>query len=108
MALTHVSAGEVVHLGPVGSASNQKSKTHALVKTNRFEAAQLMLPRGTSIRPHSVEGHISLFCIEGAITLEANRTVEMRAGDWLYLEGGERHALTAHEDSSLLLTILFE
>ena len=108
MALAHVGAGEVVHLGPLGSAAIAAGKPHALVKTDRFEAAQLVLPEGSSIPPHAVAGEISLYCIEGAIDLEADATIEMHAGDWVYLAGGQRHALTAKEDSSLLLTILFD
>lgn len=108
MALTHAAPGDVVRLDPAASIAVGPVKTHALVKAERFEAAQLMLPRGGSIAPHSVPGNISLYCIEGAITLEAERTVEMRTGDWIYLERGERHALKAQEDTSLLLTIFFE
>lgn len=107
MALPHAAAGEIIRIEPMGSTVIEGTKTHAFVKAGRFEAARLVLPRGSAIAPHSVAGPITLYCIEGAITLEANRTVEMRAGDWLYLEGGETHALKAIEDSSLLLTIIF-
>jgi quercetin dioxygenase-like cupin family protein len=108
VALAHVEPGEVVHLGPLGSAAIAAGKPHALVKTDRFEAAQLVLARGASIPPHAVSGEISLYCIEGAIVLEADAAIEMRAGDWVYLAGGQRHGLTATQDSSLLLTILFD
>jgi hypothetical protein len=29
-------------------------------------------------------------------------------GQWIYLDGGEKHAVVGVEDSSLLLTILFD
>lgn len=32
----------------------------------------------------------------------------MKAGDWLYLEGGDTHRVKGLEDSALLLTILFD
>jgi quercetin dioxygenase-like cupin family protein len=41
--------------------------------------------------------------------LEASsQTIILHGGDWVYLERGERHGLNATEDSSLLLTILFD
>jgi len=50
-----------------------------------------------------------LHCLEGHILLSlARSSVELSAGDWLYLEGGEIHALKGVKDSSLLLTILFD
>ena len=42
------------------------------------------------------------------MVLEAGRRIEMGAGDWVHLDPGERHALSASEDSALLLTILFD
>ena len=95
MALPHAAAGEIIRIEPMGSTVIEETKTHALVKADRFEAARLVLPRGSAIAPHSVAGPITLYCVEGAITLEAGQTVQMRAGDWLYLEGGETHALSA-------------
>ena len=108
MALPHVSAGDKVYLGPVGPAAIETTKTHAIVKTDRFEAARLVLPAGAKIPPHAVAGQISLYCIEGAVLLAAGAIVEMGPGDWIYLDGGAQHGLEAKEDSSLLLTILFD
>jgi hypothetical protein len=34
--------------------------------------------------------------------------VDLTSGDWLYLDGGDMHSLKALQDSSLLLTILFD
>jgi len=33
--------------------------------------------------------------------------VQLSAGDWIYLDGGEEHSVKALEDSALLLTIIF-
>jgi len=33
--------------------------------------------------------------------------VELRTGDWIYLDGGEAHSVKGLEDSALLLTIIF-
>src|SRR5690606_19453914 len=40
--------------------------------------------------------------------LTESSTIEMKAGDWLYLEGGDTHRVKGLEDSALLLTILFD
>ena len=105
MALPHAQPGEKVHLK---SASSADARTAALVKTDRFEAAQLVLAAGATIQRHSVQGYVILFCIEGSVVLDANQETEMASGDWIYLERGEEHGLRATSDSSLLLTVLFD
>lgn len=105
MALPHAAPGQKVHLPPLASAA----ETTALVKTDRFEAVHLVLRSGARIAPHAVEGYLTLQCLEGAITLEtSSQSMGLEAGDWIYLERGERHWLSAARDSSLLLTILFD
>jgi quercetin dioxygenase-like cupin family protein len=107
MALRHAIPGEVVHLHSMagGAASG---KTSALVKSDRFEAVRLVLPAGTSTASHRVEGYFTLFCIEGRAVLEAGGEIELRPGDWVYLDRGAPHAVRAIEDSVLLLHILFD
>lgn len=108
MALRHAAPAEKVHLPPLASIlAGRQAK--ALVKTDRFEAIHLVLQSGGAIAPHTVDGYLTLHCLEGAVTLEAGgRSIALESGDWLYLRPGERHGLSAAEDSSLLLTILFE
>jgi len=109
MALRHAAPGEAVHLPPFAASIPIDKKTTALVKTDRFEAIHLVMQSGATIAPHTVDGYLTLQCLEGAVTLEASdRSIALESGDWLYLEPGERHGLSAAEDSSLLLTILFE
>lgn len=107
MALPHAAPGEKVNLTALASVSG-RAKTSAIVKTERFEAAHLVLQAGSDIAPHAVDGHITLQCLEGAVVLEADQNIDLGKGDWVYLERGAKHALTALEDSTLLLTILFE
>lgn len=107
MALKHVEPGEVVQLQPMGAAL-AKSGTAALVKSDRFEAVRLIVPAGTTIPSHQVEGFITLFCLEGHAFLGVDGEVELRSGDWIYLERGTPHSVRAAEDSALLLTILFD
>ncbi|MBM6582854.1 cupin domain-containing protein [Microvirga sp. BT689] len=107
MALNHVKSGDVVNLQPLGERL-AGAKTTALVKTDAFEAIRLVIPTGRDIAPHEVPGPITLQCLEGRVLLGLPDTsVEMSAGQWIYLDGGIRHSLKGLENSSLLLTILF-
>lgn len=107
MALVHIEAGEKHQLPTLASLASD-AVTSALVKTDRFEAVHLFLRAGTRIPPHAVKGYLTLHCLEGLVTFECRRKHELTAGDWLYLSRGEEHGLTAIEDSSLLLGILFD
>lgn len=108
MALKHANAGEVVDLRPLGSGLKD-AKTAAIVKTDSFEAVRLVVPQGVEIPSHQVVGNITLHCLEGRVSLGlANSAVELAAGEWMYLDGGEPHSVKGLEDSSVLLTILFD
>jgi quercetin dioxygenase-like cupin family protein len=108
MALKHAGPGEVVDLRPLGDDMGG-AKTRAIVRTRSFEAVRLVVPAGTEIPSHRVEGEITLHCIEGHARLGlADGTVDLRRGDWVYLAGGTPHSVHGIEDASLLLTILFD
>ncbi len=105
MALHHAGPLEKVRLTSVAEAD--EAKRSALVKTDSFEAVQLVLRSGETIPSHSVPGYATVHCLEGAVILDAGEQVELAAGDWLYLDRGQKHSVSALEDSLLLLTILF-
>jgi len=108
MALKHVISGDVVDLQPLGERL-AGAKTTALVKTEAFEAIRLVVPPGREIASHEVPGQITLQCLEGRVLLELpDGSVELSKGQWIYLDGGVKHALKGLEASSLLLTILFD
>ncbi len=107
MALKHAKPGEVIHLQAPGRGGANE-KTAALVKSDRFEAVRLVIPAGTSIPSHKVDGFVTLYCLEGHVLLEAAGQIKLRAGDWIYLDRGASHALHATEDSALLLHIMFD
>lgn len=108
MALHHAKPGEVVDLRPLGEGLAE-ARTSAIVRTPGFEAVRLVVPAGKEVPTHKVPGRIMLHCLEGRVQLGLpDATPELRAGDWLYLEGGEPHSVTGIEDASLLLTILFD
>jgi quercetin dioxygenase-like cupin family protein len=105
MALHHVCPAEKIHLTPVVDPA---AKTSALVKTDAFEAVHLVLRAGDDISSHSVPGYATVHCLEGAVLLKTAEELRLAAGDWLYLDRGQEHSVSAIEDSSLLVTILFE
>lgn len=108
MALTHAEPGEAVDLSPLGEEL-KTARTTAIVKANRFEAIRLIVRAGVEIPPHRVPGNITLHCLEGHVSLGlTDSMVALTSGDWVYLEGGELHSVKGIENSSLLLTILFE
>jgi len=107
MALQHAKPGEVVDLRPLGPRLKD-AKTTAIIKTDAFEAIRLVVHAGKEIPSHEVAGNITLHCLEGRVSLGlAQSSIELKAGEWVYLDGGEAHSVKGIEDSSLLLTILF-
>ncbi len=106
MALRHAEPGDVIHLGSVSTKSGVTG-TAALVKSDRFEAIHLLIPAGAAIPSHHVSGYVTLYCLEGRVILGPSN-IELRPGDWIYLERGDHHSLEAIEDVRMLLTILFD
>lgn len=104
MALAHVEPGASRNL----LHEPQTAKSTALVKTDAFEAINLVVPQGRIIAPHEVEGPITLYCIKGRVALVLEeKEVEMQTGDWLHLEGGITHGLRGVEEARLILTIIY-
>jgi len=107
MALRHANAGEIVDLKPLGQSLKQ-AQTAAIVKSEQFEAVHLVVRAGSDIKPHRVDGPITLHCLEGRALLRLPAaTLELFAGQWVYLDGGEPHSISGIEDTAFLLTILF-
>lgn len=106
MAQPHAKPGHIVDLRPLGSQL-RAAKTTALIKEKHFEAIRLIVHEGAEIPPHAVSGNIMLHCLEGQVIVGLpSGKITLEAGDWVYLDGGELHALKGIVDSSLLLTIL--
>jgi quercetin dioxygenase-like cupin family protein len=105
--IKHSAAGEVTRLIPP-ELDITAAKSAALVKTKDFEAIRLCLHAGQEIPAHKAEGPITVQCLAGRLVFTVDETPqEITAGDWLYLEGNQVHALKGLEDSVLLLTIMF-
>ena len=108
MALLHAKPREVVDLRPLGEKLGQV-KTAAIVKASSFEAIRLVVLAGQAIPSHQVSGHMTLHCLEGRVSLDLKHSsIDLNAGEWVYLGSGEPHSVKGIKNSSLLLTILFD
>ncbi len=104
MALPHAVSGERIalleHIDP-------RFASIALAKTAHMELIRLQLQAGKAMPMHSVQGEITLQCLQGEIECVAHgRSTTLRPMDLLFLAGGEPHAIKAIQDSVALLTIL--
>ena len=108
MALAHAKSGEIVKLSSLATELRD-AQTTALVKNEKFEAIRLIVHAGSEIPSHQVAGMFTLHCLEGRVRLGlADGQKELSAGQWIYFNGGVAHSVEGIEDSSLLLTILFD
>lgn len=106
MSIPHAKPNEIVAVGPLGEAL-ASAKTATLVKTDELELIRLVLPAGKEIPTHQAPGKIVVQCLEGRIEFTAEgKTQRLAAGQLLYLEAGEPHALKCLEDASVLVTLL--
>jgi quercetin dioxygenase-like cupin family protein len=66
-----------------------------------------VIPAGKEIPPHRAPGEITVQCIEGHVAFEdEGHTLDLYAGDLLYLCPQETHALKGVLDSTVLVTRL--
>ncbi|MES2068730.1 MAG: cupin domain-containing protein [Pseudomonadota bacterium] len=108
MALHHAASGELINIAPLGAKLGD-AKTAALFKSAHLEVIQMVLPAGKLVRPHQVPGEITLQCLEGRLELDIPGAMRsLSAGQLVCLAGGVPHAMTAMEDTALLMTILLQ
>jgi len=106
MALHHASSGELIDVRPLGDALAH-TVTKTLYKSDHMQVFRLVLLAGKDAPAHSVDGEITIQCLEGTVELSIGKLTQvMRQGDLVCLAGGVVHALTAREDTSVLVTIL--
>lgn len=105
MALPHASPGQAVDLQPLGAAL-AGTKTHALFKSQDLEVLRLVLTAGQSLPTHSVQGEITVHCLEGCLEVTTDAQAHrLQAGQLLFLRGSVPHGLRAVDDTSALVTI---
>lgn len=106
MALPHAASGDVIAVQR-GDDDLSHFSSIALAKTGELELIRMILPEGKQIPEHHVPGEVTLLCLQGEIAVDAyGGSRVLRAGQMLYLRGGQAHALRALQDSLLLRTIL--
>ncbi len=107
MAQKKLEPGEVVNLYNLKDDMPEDA-TLALMKTGDMEAIRMVLPKGKEITKHSVDGEMSVQCLEGKTEFDVGGKLHLLSrGDWLYLSRNQPHSLRVVEDSVILITILF-
>lgn len=108
MAIAHANPGDVMDVRPLGRGL-ANARTTTLLRTDRLEVVRLVLPAGKEIAEHKAPGAITVQCLEGKVTFTAlGNNRELAAGQMLFLNAGEPHAVKCTEDASVLLTILLQ
>jgi quercetin dioxygenase-like cupin family protein len=106
MAIPHAVHGQKLDIPRLGSEPAE-ARTQTLFKTPELEVMRLVVLKDKQMPSHSVARPITVQCLEGCVAFTAmGQTQELRAGQMLYLEGGQKHALHGVENSAVLLTIL--
>lgn len=106
MGIVHAKPSEAIRVGPLGPALAD-AKTTVLAKTESLEVIRLIVPAAKEIASHRTRGEITIQCLEGEVGIVVHGvTTVLSAGQLLYLNKGELHAVRGIQDASLLLTIL--
>ncbi len=107
MAQRKIDPAEVVNLYSLPNDLPDDA-TLALMKTQDMEVIRMILPKEKDVTEHSVDGQISVQCLEGKTEFHVDgKKHVLTSGDWLYLSRNQPHSLRAVRDSILLVTILF-
>ncbi|MBF6631074.1 MAG: cupin domain-containing protein [Comamonas sp.] len=105
MAIPHASPGQVINVRPLNDLL-ANTKTFSIFKSQDLQLIRLVLKAGESFPSHSVDGEITIHCIEGSIYVSCNGpSTVLAAGEMLFLERNVEHAVDAVEDASALVTI---
>jgi quercetin dioxygenase-like cupin family protein len=108
MAIAHAAPAETIDIQPLG-AKLATARTTVLVKTPTLEVLRMVVRAGERDSKHHVPGEITVQCLEGRIIFGVEDVPhDLKAGQMLYLAGGQSHYVQGIEDSSVLLTILLQ
>ncbi len=108
MAIAHAAPAQTIDIQPLG-AKLTDARTTVLVKTPTLEVLRMIVRAGERHSKHHVPGEITVQCLEGRIVFGVEDVPhELKAGQMLYLTGGQSHYVQGIEDSSVLLTILLQ
>ena len=108
MAIAHATPAQTIDIQTLGDKL-ATSRTTVLVKTPTLEVIRLVVRAGEQHSKHHVPGEITVQCLEGRIIFGVEDVPhELKAGQMLYLAGGQPHYVQGIDNSSVLLTILLE
>ncbi|MES2015367.1 MAG: cupin domain-containing protein [Pseudomonadota bacterium] len=106
MALQHAASGDLIRLQRTEEDIAFFTSV-ALAKTEHLELIRLVLPKERAMPVHTVDGEVTLLCLEGEIVCDAHGTsTVLKPGEMLYLLGGVPHGVRANQDAVALMTIL--
>ena len=107
MAVPHAPPGEVFDPCPHAEAADRPAAPGRVETTGSRVIRVFLLSAGQDKPARRVNGEVTVECLSGRVAVAAlGATRELAAGQMLYLAGGEEHALSGVEDSTLLVTIL--
>lgn len=87
------------------SRSGRASRTLHGKSTNRLRQTVIALTAGSSLSDHESPGEASLQVLRGHVTLTAGTETWQGTDGGLVVIPGERHGLSAQQDSAVLLTV---
>ncbi|TVP53968.1 MAG: cupin [Halomonadaceae bacterium] len=106
MALHHATPGEIVSVRPLGEELHEAINV-TLLRSENLQVFRVVLLKGQEFSDHAMPGETTVQCIEGLVDFRIGEddVQQLAAGDLLYLNGGQPHALKALENASVLVTI---
>lgn len=106
MALPHAAHMDVINVAPLGPRLKGTVST-SLIKTDRIQLLHLVLAAHQDQPEHHVDDECAIHCLEGELeVVTPGGTRHLRADTLLVLPAGERHALRARTDCTVLVTLL--
>lgn len=106
MALKHAQLLDVIDLRATDE-DRCGAFSRSLLKTNHLQLMQLVLGIGEQLPEHHVAGEITIQCLTGNVRVVMPlQTCELTAGQLIALPAGERHAVHAQSNATLLVTLL--
>jgi quercetin dioxygenase-like cupin family protein len=101
MALAHARSGELITLTPLTA-----HRSETLIRDDHMEVAQMVLTAGQYLKEHAAAGAMIIQVLKGAVDFDAHgKTQRMTPGHLMFLRDSEPHAVSAIEDTVLLLSI---
>lgn len=106
MALRHAQPLDIIDLH-AGPAQRGTAASSSLLKTHHLQLMRLELPAGHQLPQHHVAGEVVIQCVRGeASVVTPQQARRLSTGQLVVLAGGTPHAVDAHSDATLLVTVL--